>query len=80
MKILVANLGSTSLKYRLFDCSGKEEKLLTRGGFERVTDYAAAIDSCLSELKNGGFITSEKDLAAVALAFAGLLVLMVFEQ
>ncbi|MBO6003966.1 MAG: acetate kinase [Verrucomicrobia bacterium] len=65
MKILVANLGSTSLKYRLFDCSGKEEKLLTRGGFERVTDYAAAIDSCLSELKNGGFITSEKDLAAV---------------
>lgn len=65
MKILVANLGSTSLKYRLFDCSGSEEKLLTRGGFERVSDYPLAIDTCLSELKAGGFITSEKDLAAV---------------
>ena len=40
MKILVANLGSTSLKYRLFDFSGGQERLLTRGGFERVTDYA----------------------------------------
>lgn len=65
MKILVANLGSTSLKYRLFDFSGNEEKLLTRGGFERVTDYPAAIDACLKALKDGGFITSEKDLAAV---------------
>lgn len=65
MKILVANLGSTSLKYRLFDFIGTEEKLLTRGGFERVTDYTVAIDACLDALKKGGFITSEKDLAAV---------------
>jgi len=34
MKILVANLGSTSLKYRLFDFSGGKEELLTRGGYE----------------------------------------------
>lgn len=65
MKILVANLGSTSLKYRLFDFSDGQERLLTRGGFERVTDYPAAIESCLAELKNGGSIQSEDELAAV---------------
>ncbi|HMC88203.1 MAG TPA: hypothetical protein VKI17_01585, partial [Gemmataceae bacterium] len=34
MKILVANLGSTSFKYRLFDMT--TEKLLARGGVERI--------------------------------------------
>jgi acetate kinase len=34
MKILVANLGSTSFKYRLFDMAG--EKQLARGGVERI--------------------------------------------
>ena len=34
MKILVANLGSTSFKYRLFDMAG--ETLLARGGVERI--------------------------------------------
>jgi acetate kinase len=34
MKILVANLGSTSFKYRLFDMAS--EKLLARGGVERI--------------------------------------------
>jgi len=34
MKILVANLGSTSFKYRLFDMA--TEKLLARGGVERI--------------------------------------------
>src|SRR5207245_8039101 len=34
MKILVANLGSTSFKYRLFDMA--EERLLARGGVERI--------------------------------------------
>jgi acetate kinase len=65
VKILVANLGSTSLKYRLFDFSGDHEKLLTRGGVERVTDYAQAIESCLGELCQGGWIRDESDLAAV---------------
>jgi acetate kinase len=65
VKILVANLGSTSLKYRLFDFSGDQEKLLTRGGIERVTDYAQAIESCLDELRKGGWIRNESDLAAV---------------
>lgn len=65
MKILVANLGSTSLKYRLFDFSNDQERLLTRGGFERVKDYAVAIESCLGELKQGGWIRDEGELAAV---------------
>mgnify|MGYP000738906655 CR=1 FL=1 len=34
MKILVANLGSTSFKYRLFDMQG--ERQLARGGIERI--------------------------------------------
>jgi acetate kinase len=34
MKILVANLGSTSFKYRLFDMA--TEKVLARGGVERI--------------------------------------------
>ncbi|MFM8931706.1 MAG: acetate/propionate family kinase, partial [Gemmataceae bacterium] len=34
MKVLVANLGSTSFKYRLFDMA--DETLLARGGFERI--------------------------------------------
>ena len=34
MKILVANLGSTSFKYRLFDMA--DERQLARGGIERI--------------------------------------------
>src|SRR4051812_12586911 len=34
MKILVANLGSTSFKYRLFDMNS--ENVLARGGVERI--------------------------------------------
>jgi acetate kinase len=34
MKILVANLGSTSFKYRLFDMA--DERLIARGGGERI--------------------------------------------
>jgi acetate kinase len=64
MKILVANLGSTSLKWRLFDFSNGE-KLLHKGGFERVADYPKAIGDCLTQLKDGGHIQSEEELAAV---------------
>jgi acetate kinase len=35
MKVLVANLGSTSFKYRLYDLEGGEH-LLARGGIERI--------------------------------------------
>lgn len=65
MKILVANLGSTSLKWRLFDFSNHAERLLHKGGFERVTDYARAIEDCLAELKQANAIASETELDAV---------------
>lgn len=39
--------------------------MLHKGGFERVTDYANAIDECLGLLRESGHITSERDLAAV---------------
>jgi len=65
VKILVANLGSTSLKWRLFDFSLGGETLLHKGGFERVSDYAKAIGDCLVQLKAEGQIQSENDLAAV---------------
>jgi acetate kinase len=40
MKILVANLGSTSFKYRLFDLPG--EKQLARGGIDRIGQSVGA--------------------------------------
>ena len=49
MHILVANLGSTSFKFRLFRFDGAESAtLLAKGGYERVTDYGKAIDDCLA--------------------------------
>ena len=65
MKILVANIGSTSLKWRLFDFSSSPERLLHKGGFERVTDYPKAIEDCLAELKKAGAIQDENELSAV---------------
>ncbi len=65
MKILVANIGSTSLKWRLFDFANNAERLLHKGGFERVTDYPKAIEDCLAELKNAKAIASESELSAV---------------
>ena len=61
MLILVANLGSTSFKYRLFRMDGRDEALLAKGGYERVTDHGAAIDQCLAELRAGGHLPGEPD-------------------
>jgi acetate kinase len=65
VKILIPNLGSTSLKWRLFDFSNGEERVVHKGGFERVTDYARAVEDCLTMLKDAGAIGSEHELAAV---------------
>ncbi len=65
MKILVANIGSTSLKWRLFDFANSGERLLHKGGFERVTDYHQAIEDCLAELKKANAIQSESELSAI---------------
>lgn len=45
MKILVANLGSTSFKYRLFDMA--DERQLARGSVERI---GAAESRCVAEI------------------------------
>lgn len=46
MKVLVANLGSTSFKYRLFDMSNETQ--LARGGIERIGQDAEG--SCFVEI------------------------------
>ena len=53
------------MKYRLFDFSSGDGELLVRGGIERVDDHAVAIERLQCELKEGGWISSEADLAAV---------------
>jgi acetate kinase len=65
VKILIANIGSTSLKWRLFDFSNNAERLLHKGGFERVADYPKAIEDCLAQLNDAGVLANESELAAV---------------
>ena len=43
MKILVANLGSTSFKYRLYDLGDPAEPLLARGAIERIGSENAKV-------------------------------------
>jgi len=54
MKVLVANLGSTSFKYRLFDMA--DERQLARGGVERI---GGAVSPCFVEI-NGVRTESEE--------------------
>ena len=63
MKILIANIGSTSFKYRLFDMT--TEATLAKGGFERVTNYSDAIEKALAEMKASGALPRLEELTAV---------------
>jgi acetate kinase len=65
MKILVANIGTTSLKWRLYDFANGAERLVHKGGFERVTDYPKAIEDCLTELRTANALRDEAELSAV---------------
>lgn len=65
MNILVANLGSTSFKYRLFHFIGDTASEVARGGFERVIDQGQAIDLCLASLRGDGHLGSTADLYGV---------------
>jgi acetate kinase len=56
MKVLVANLGSTSFKYRLFDMA--DERQLARGGVERI---GSAESKCFVEI---GSAKTEMTLSA----------------
>lgn len=64
-RILIANVGSTSYKYTLFDASadGSYSELL-RGGMDRVSDYDSAIGKSLEELRGKGFDPLEIDAVA----------------
>lgn len=65
MRLLVANLGSTSFKYRLFGAVQGELRPIAKGGFERVTDYRAAIFEMLETLRAQGHVESAADISAV---------------
>lgn len=65
MKILVANLGSTSFKYRLIDMSDVDAAELASGGYERVSDYTECIEDMLNNLIGEGHLQSGQDLDAV---------------
>ena len=62
MKILVANLGSTSFKYRLFDMSTEQQ--LARGGIDRIGD---SLSHCFVEM-NGKRREEEASVADHAVA------------
>jgi acetate kinase len=65
MLVLVANLGSTSFKYRLFRMDESGGEVVAKGGYERVTDYAGVIDDALATLQRDGVIASPDEIEAV---------------
>ena len=65
MKVLVANLGSTSFTYRLIEISDTEASLQAEGGYERVTDYTRCIEEMLGTLISDGHLESGEELDAV---------------
>lgn len=71
MKILIANIGSTSFKYRLFDMA--DESILAEGRFERIgqpgseyPDYQSAIRVCIAQIAGEGkVLKSLSELSAI---------------
>ncbi len=71
MKILVANIGSTSFKFQLFDISSRS--VLAKGRVERIgqpggacPDYETAIDTCLAGIAGPGKpLSNPSELGAV---------------
>ena len=65
--ILVANIGSTSFKYRLFDMRGPGSAVRAQGRVERIgepggcPDYGTALEACLAAIAGEG-----KPLASLA--------------
>ena len=57
MKVLVANLGSTSFKYRLFDLPS--EKQLARGGIDRIGQPSS---NCFAEIESPSGGTHREEL------------------
>jgi acetate kinase len=70
MKILVANLGSTSFKYRLFDM--RDEKLLARGGVERIGSEQARCFVAAGSVRNESTLPARDHAVAVRLCLKQL--------
>jgi acetate kinase len=70
MKILVANLGSTSFKYRLFEM--ERETLLARGGFERIGAASSPFTVEAGGKREEGAIAAPDHAAAVRACLAQL--------
>src|SRR3954465_13112605 len=70
MKVLVANLGSTSFKYRLYDMDG--EKLLARGGVERIGSPEAKAVVEANGQREDITVVAKDHAAAVRLCLAQL--------
>jgi acetate kinase len=70
MKVLVANLGSTSFKYRLFDMNG--ETLLARGGVERIGQPISRCFVQAGEFKQESETAAPDHAAAVRLCLRQL--------
>lgn len=65
MLILIANLGSTSFKYRLFRMEESGGEVIAKGGYERVTDHSQVIAEALATLQRDGIIDSPDQIDAV---------------
>jgi acetate kinase len=70
VKILVANLGSTSFKYRLFDMA--DERLLARGGVERIGSGNARCYVEAGQIKEDATLAAPNHAAAVRLCLRQL--------
>ncbi len=65
MLILIANLGSTSYKYRLFRMGESGGEVLAKGGYERVSDHGEVIGQSLAALEADGSIGSRDEIDAI---------------
>src|SRR5262245_20212396 len=70
MKILVANLGSTSFKYRLFDMA--DERVLGRGGVERIGSDRARCFVSAGGVSEEAHVAAPDHAAAVRLCLRQL--------
>lgn len=70
MKVLVANLGSTSFKYRLFDMT--DERQLARGGVERIGDEQSQAFVEIGDQRREQTVAAPHHAAAVEQCFAQL--------
>ena len=67
MKLLIANLGSTSFKYRLYQLESSEGSpaLLAKDGYERLENHGEAIDDALEKLVENKHLSSPHELDGI---------------